>query len=212
LPNWKITRGAVSDSVRIEASPSGALTDSEGFRSTVLRSERRAVDATLRALRAGASSESLLHELGRCASLRVAAYDTAWTAREGSIVTSSEPVQALLFVQSAFTIAKTSERLGRPLAVLAAGLLGRLARLSLPQVRGGEPEPRRLHKLLFESALSYRSPALALLLAEHVAGMAAEESVDLGALLSEPIHGEHTRAGRNAERVALKRRAHDGID
>jgi hypothetical protein len=122
---------------------------------------------------------------------------------------------ALLFVQAAAKAAAISKnpRSAGSLAVLAAGLIGRLGRLCSEQesqrTRPSHSTTELLQRVLFDSALAARAPALALMFVSAV-----REENDRVAMLTKVLLEPRAerRAAANAERIVQKRRAHDGID
>jgi nitrite reductase/ring-hydroxylating ferredoxin subunit len=216
LPNWKITRGAVSDALRVPYVDAGeGATLEVGYGALLLKSERRAITSTMTALQKGTSITRIFEEITIAAKRRLETYDITWSERIGSNVTSAEPVMALLFVQAAAKAAAISKnpRSAGSLAVLAAGLIGRLGRLCSEQesqrTRPSHSTTELLQRVLFDSALAARAPALALMFVSAV-----REENDRVAMLTKVLLEPRAerRAAANAERIVQKRRAHDGID
>jgi nitrite reductase/ring-hydroxylating ferredoxin subunit len=214
LPNWKITRGAVSESLRVPYTEIGAALDHD-YGALLLKSERRAVTATMNALRSGVSIALIFDAITGAAKRRLETYDHTWSDRAGSNVTSAEPVTALMFVQAAAkaTALGANPRSARGLAILAAGLIGRLGRLCsdrAPQKTSASHTAKdSLQRVLFDSALASHAPALALMFVSAMKNE-AEPSAMLATVLLEPR--AERRAAANAERIVQKRKAHDGID
>ena len=146
---------------------------------------------------------------------RVARYDVSWTTRVGSTVTVDEPLRALHFASALEALTFAGPRLLAPLLVQAAGLVGRLSRVSSSAPRDPAEGERRglLRSLALSSALSLESPARALLAAAALSRVDETRlRLAVAAVLAEPKGRRLERIAANAERVVRTRRPHEGID
>jgi nitrite reductase/ring-hydroxylating ferredoxin subunit len=125
LPPWRATRQALLEARTIEIGRR-PLGTPEAFRDAVLASERDAVAAVLDRLRDGVDPTALLFAIRDAALERLARYDTRHSRRTGVDVTAIEPARALVFAHEALALGDTPFRAAH--AVLAAGLVGKLAR------------------------------------------------------------------------------------
>lgn len=216
LPAWRATRSGVADALR-KTPVSRRRGHHDSYEESLLVSERRAVSATLDAVARGHDPVTTMEHIGAAARERLARFDVAWSTRVGSTVSVAEPVKALLFSRASAAVALRAPRLAAPLSVLAAGLTGRLARISAASAPPPDGRPPRevLRDVVFVSALSEESPSLALLAATSLLDC-QESGHDIGALavpiLAEPKHTRLARMAKNAERVVRTRKPHDGVD
>lgn len=127
LPAWRPTRVGLQEAARLEVG-GAPLADAEAYARAVLTGEREAVQATLAAARAGAAPEALLASLADAALVRLASYDLARSDRAGSTVTGWEAARAVIFAHAAARA--PSGRFALAHAVMLAGVVGRLARVS----------------------------------------------------------------------------------
>jgi nitrite reductase/ring-hydroxylating ferredoxin subunit len=227
LPTWRSTRSGVAEALRPRASRRRGR--DEGLRDALLASERRAVFAMLdaveplvRAPRPGDAADGeggalagLVGEVKAGALARVARYDVSWTTRVGSTVTVDEPLRALHLASALEALTFAGPKLLAPLLVQAAGLVGRLSRVSSAAPRDSAEGERRglLRSVALSSALSMESPARALLAAAELSRVdEARLRPAVAAVLAEPKDRRLERIAANAERVVRTRRPHEGID
>jgi nitrite reductase/ring-hydroxylating ferredoxin subunit len=130
LPAWRATRVGLQEAARVEPG-TAAMGDgaAAALRDAALRSEREAVDATLAAVRAGAAPALVLDVLAGAALDRLARYDLARSAKVGSAVSGWDAARAVIFAYAATRA--PSGRFALAQAVMLAGVVGRLARVSL---------------------------------------------------------------------------------
>ena len=216
LPAWRATRSGVADALR-KTPASRRRGHQDSYEESLLVSEKRAVSATLDAIAHGHDPVATLVRIGAATRERLARFDVSWSSRPGSTVTVAEPVMALLFSRASADVALRVPRLGGPLSILAAGLAGRLTRVSAASFPKPDVRPTRdvLRDVVFASALAEASPALALLAAASLLEC-QEEGIDIDELaapiLAEPRHTRLSRMATNAERVVRARKPHDGVD
>jgi nitrite reductase/ring-hydroxylating ferredoxin subunit len=227
LPTWRATRSGVAEALRPRAARRRAR--DEGVRDALLVTERRAVGAMLdavdplvRAPRSGdahhegrAELDGLVLAVTEAALERVARYDVGWTSRVGSTVTVDEPLRALQFAHALEALVPAGPRFLAPLLVQAAGLVGRLSRVSSDAPSDPAEGDRRalLRAVALSSALSMESPARALVAAAALSR--ADDTrlrVAVAKVLAEPRDRRLERMAANAERVVRTRRPHEGID
>ncbi len=228
LPTWRATRSGIAEALRGDTEPSSILepTDERSLVEALLHSEKRAVATVLERVRSGDLSPGIFAATSHAARSRLVHYDRAWSTRVGSTVTTSEPVTALAFAHSLEKLASSGTFAGRalrPLAVQAAGLVGRLSRLTnpVPEAEPGAHAARSsrelLRALVFESALAEASPSEALLAAATLSEVANDTPLAplaplVAPLLDEPRGGRLVRLAANAERVVRTRKPHEGVD
>lgn len=213
LPSWRATRAGIAEALRIDARErSGDIQGS--YMDALLSSERRAVAATLAELRSGTREGAIFAQTSHAAAHRLAHYDARWSVRGGSTVTVAEPVVALLFARVARGL-PVGARYCAPLAVQAAGLVGRLGRVSLAAAVDDASREAcgrdLLREAVFASALAEANPALALLAVDALSADGAAPAL-VRAILDEPRGARLARLALNAERVVRTRKPHDGID
>ncbi len=227
LPTWRATRSGIAEALRGDTESSSTYApvavDEGALVEALLHSEKRAVSTVLERLRAGDVSTGIFAAASHAARSRLVHYDSAWSTRVGSTVTVGEPVTALAFAHSLEKIAHSGKFAGRalrPLAVQAAGLVGRLARLTTSASRAayGVRESRSsrelLRALVFESTLAEANPSEALLVAATLLEITkgADLAPLVAPLLDEPSGMRLVRLAANAERVVRTRKPHEGVD
>lgn len=213
LPRWRLTRGALASAYQLPTVPVDSLAGFEEER--LLGSERTSTREVLSALATGTPASLLLESLGRASLQRVATYDCAWSSRVESSVTIAEPVLAALFIAAARRSEQQLAVVGAPLAVIAAGFVGRLQRLA------GDVEARAagalrdaLREVVFGSELGQTRRCLAILFADTLADEPDSKPVRgaLGAVLREPRGAGLVRDAAHAERLVRTGKPPVGID
>lgn len=158
LPAWRATRAGLHDAARLApgTEPLGDAAAAE-LRRAALQTEREAIDATLAHARRGADPRALLEALATASLERLASYDLARSIRAGSTVTAWEPARAVLLAHAATRA--PAPRFALTHAVMLAGLLGRLGRVSLPGHDAlGASDDVALREAARDAALAPRCP------------------------------------------------------
>jgi nitrite reductase/ring-hydroxylating ferredoxin subunit len=133
LPPFTATREAIGQAaeIAIAEGKGGPLADRAGYEAEVLRGESEAVRATLAELRRGADPVALLRAAAHAAAARLRRFDAAWERRLDAEVSVLDVTHAVTFAEAAIALATTPGAIaqhGAKLAVIAAGLTGKLRR------------------------------------------------------------------------------------